>query len=200
MSQLTNYYYACLNYPVKSTLTKAIDRGYLKGWRGLTSQRTRPYISVSIESKMGHMDQQNQGVRSTQPTPTTVPLQDPDSFDNSMEDVPQEHGHLQINGNLFTNQTGRFLITSNHRHAYIVVFYIFEANAIKSVPIKNCSKEEVICAYCKIYKWLTPLCGFKPLLHKLDNDTSKEVETFATTEHTCIQYTPPDIHCTNPAK
>jgi hypothetical protein len=30
MGQLTNYYYACLNYPVKSTLTKAINRGYLK--------------------------------------------------------------------------------------------------------------------------------------------------------------------------
>jgi hypothetical protein len=38
MGQLTNYYCACLNYPVKSTLTKAIDRGYLKGWWGLTSQ------------------------------------------------------------------------------------------------------------------------------------------------------------------
>ncbi len=36
--QLTNYYYACLNYPVKSTLTKAINRGYLKDWQGLTSQ------------------------------------------------------------------------------------------------------------------------------------------------------------------
>jgi hypothetical protein len=36
-SQLTNYYYACLYYPIKFTLTKAIDRGYLKGWQGLTS-------------------------------------------------------------------------------------------------------------------------------------------------------------------
>jgi hypothetical protein len=62
--QLTNYYCACLNYPVKSTLTKAIDRAYLKGWRGLTSQwkRTRCHISVSAEFKMGHMDQQCQGV------------------------------------------------------------------------------------------------------------------------------------------
>jgi hypothetical protein len=60
--QLTNYYYACLNYPVKSTLTKAIDRDYLKGWQGLTSQQTPHHISVSTESKMGHMDQQRQGV------------------------------------------------------------------------------------------------------------------------------------------
>jgi hypothetical protein len=56
--QLTNYYYVCLTYPVKSTLTKAIDRGYLKGWQGLTSQQTRCHISVSAETKMGHMDHQ----------------------------------------------------------------------------------------------------------------------------------------------
>jgi hypothetical protein len=74
MGQLKNYYYSCLNYPVKSTLTKAIDRDYLKSWRGLTSQQTRRYISVSTESEMGHMDHQCQGVQSTQPAPTTVPL------------------------------------------------------------------------------------------------------------------------------
>jgi hypothetical protein len=38
--QLTNYYYACLNYPIKSTLTKAIGKSYLKGRWVLTSQRT----------------------------------------------------------------------------------------------------------------------------------------------------------------
>jgi hypothetical protein len=32
MDQSTNSYYACLNYPVKSMLIKAIDRGYLKRW------------------------------------------------------------------------------------------------------------------------------------------------------------------------
>jgi hypothetical protein len=88
--QLTNYYHACLSYPVKSTLTKAIDRGYLKGWWRLTLQRTRCHISISTESEMGHMDQNYQGVQSTQPTPTTEPLQVPDIFNDPMEDVPQE--------------------------------------------------------------------------------------------------------------
>jgi hypothetical protein len=44
--KLTKFYYAFLNYPVKSTLTNAINRGYLKGWRGLTSQRTHHHISI----------------------------------------------------------------------------------------------------------------------------------------------------------
>jgi hypothetical protein len=126
-----------------------------------------------------------------------------------MEDVAQElhntRTHFifmaiyEINGNLFTNQTCRFPITSNHGHAYVVVIYILDANAIWSVPIKNWSKEELLCAYRKIYTWLTP-CSFKPLLHKLDNKTSKDVKALVTTEQTPIQYTPLDIHCTNPTK
>jgi hypothetical protein len=57
-----------------------------------------------------------------------------------MEDVPQElhnaRTHFvfmaiyEINGNLFTDQTSSFLITSNRGHAYVVVFYIFDTNAI----------------------------------------------------------------------
>jgi hypothetical protein len=89
---------------------------------------------------MGHMDQQCQGVQSTQPTPTTMPCQVPDIFDVPMEDVPQEPHNscthfvfmaiYKINGNHFTNQTGPFPTTSNRNHAYVVVFYIFDANAI----------------------------------------------------------------------
>jgi hypothetical protein len=63
MCQLMNYYYMCLNYPIKSTLTKAINRGYLKGWQGLTSQRTLRHISICTESKIQHMDQNHQGVQ-----------------------------------------------------------------------------------------------------------------------------------------
>ncbi len=35
---------------------------------------------------MGHMDQQHQGVQSTHPTPTTMPFQVPDSFDDPMKE------------------------------------------------------------------------------------------------------------------
>jgi hypothetical protein len=126
-----------------------------------------------------------------------------------MEDVPQEHHNsrthfvfiaiYKINGNLITNQTGGYLITSNRGHTYVFVFYIYNTNAICSVPIKNCSKEELLHAYCKIYAWLT-LRGFKPLLQKLDNKTSKDVKTFVATKQTHIKYTPLDIHHTNLAK
>ena len=66
---------------------------------------------------MGHMDQNCQGVQSTQPSlpnPRTKPLWVPDIDDDPMEDVPQEPHNTRthyafmaiydINGNLFTNQ------------------------------------------------------------------------------------------------
>ncbi len=34
-----HFYYACLNYPIISTLIKAINVGYLRGWPGLTADR-----------------------------------------------------------------------------------------------------------------------------------------------------------------
>jgi hypothetical protein len=56
-NQLINLYYACFNYPTISSLTKAIDCRYMKNWGGLTSQRVKRLIVISLESKMGHMDQ-----------------------------------------------------------------------------------------------------------------------------------------------
>ena len=105
----------------------------------------------------------------------------------------------ECNGQISTNQTGHFPITSNCGNAYIVVFYIFDANTIKLVPIKNRSKEELLQAYEIMYSWLTSK-GYKPLLHKLDNETSKDVEDFIQAQKTKLQYTPPDMHHTNPAK
>jgi hypothetical protein len=101
-----------------------------------------------------------------------------------------------ITGQIFTDQTGRFPVTSNQGHAYLVIFYVYNVNFISSVPIKKSTKEELL---QPAYKYLT--CrGFKPLLHKMDNETSKDVEDFIKSQQLALQYTPPDIHCTSSAK
>jgi hypothetical protein len=71
------------------------------------------------------MNKNCQGVQSTQPSlpiPTIEPVWVPDIVDDPMEDVPQESNNTRthlvliaiyvINGDLFTNQTGCFPITS----------------------------------------------------------------------------------------
>jgi hypothetical protein len=63
--QLINFYHATLNYPVVSTQIKAINKGYLKGFAGLTSHCVCQHIKVNDEMGKGHMDQSWQGKQST---------------------------------------------------------------------------------------------------------------------------------------
>jgi hypothetical protein len=206
--QLTRFYHACLFSPVKSTLIKAIDRGYFKGFPGLTSKRVQWHITINDATKKGHLDQTRQGQRSTSrnnPSTTIIATNSDDNDD--IPTTPTDVGLTNlvfmithtITGKVFTDQTGRFPITSNRGNAYLVTFYVYDANFIASVPIKNRTKEELLHAYQLTYKYLTSR-GFKPQLHKMDNKTSKDVEDFIASQNTDLQYTPPDMHRTNSAE
>ncbi len=54
---------------------------------------------------------------------------------------------LNIEGQLFTNQTGCFPISSNHGNNYIVILYAVDTNYIKSDPIKSRHRTEILKAY-----------------------------------------------------
>jgi hypothetical protein len=160
---------------------------------------------------MGHLDQVRQGTCSTQPqtpTRTNIPTMPNFHIDNHMAEAPQAplnaHTNLifmqihAIEGVISSDQTGRFPITSNRGNAYVIVFYVYDANYIRSISIRNRSKEELLRAYNEVYKWLL-VRGFKPLLQKMDNEISHDVKKFIQAQQTRLQYTPPDMHRTNPA-
>jgi hypothetical protein len=105
----------------------------------------------------------------------------------------------EVEGQLFTDQTGRFPVTSSRGNNYIVIFYVVDANYIKSYPIKSRHRTELIKAYDDVYSFLRTR-GYRPQLHKLDNETSKDVESFIADNNASHQYTPPDMHRTNPAE
>jgi hypothetical protein len=192
--------------PVISTLTNAINKGYLKGFLSLTAQRICHYVQINNATKKGHMDQTCRGQCSTQPNPTNTSDTTNLLNINNNDVLP---GHINkgltnlvfmvvhnISGLVFSDQTGRFPIMSNRGHAYLVIFYIYDANFIASVPIKNHTKQELLQAYQITYKYLSS-CRFKPRLHKMDNKTSKDVKDFIQSQQTSLKYTPLDIHCTN---
>jgi hypothetical protein len=104
---------------------------------------------------------------------------------------------IKILGMLFSKKSGRFPITSNRGNMCVVIFYIYDAIFVKSVPIKSQSKEELLRAYRLVYAYLT-VQGFKPQLYKMDNKMSHDVETFICKKNTHLQYTPPNINRTNP--
>jgi hypothetical protein len=150
------------------------------------------------------MDQNYLGVQSPQPTPTTEPFWVPDIFNDPIEDVPQEPHNTcthfvfmaiyTINGNVFTDQTGRFPITSNCSQAYVVVFYIFDANAIQSVPIKNCSKRRQ-----PVIIWNPQLVQPSlPTLNHNNNNISSNCNTPAIVEDNSDKDSPISYHSTCP--
>eukprot|EP00804_Cyclotella_cryptica_P026162 CCRYP_013041-RA/>CCRYP_013041-RA protein AED:0.40 eAED:0.40 QI:0/0/0/1/0/0/3/0/294 len=195
-SQLINFYYATMGYPVISTCIKAIDKGYFQGWRGLTSDRTRRFIKPSELSELGHMDQRRAGIRYTKssyaspPSPVTMEVH---------EQAPgRDKSHMvfmtltKVDGQLFTDQTGSFPVTSNCDNTYIVIFYAVDANYIKFYPIKSCHHTKLLKAYAEVYQYLR-IRRYWSQLHKLDK-TSRDVQEFIAENNTKHQYTPQDIH------
>jgi hypothetical protein len=198
--QLIQFYHATMGYPVISTWCKAIDAGYFRGWPSLTSKRARRFIKVVEETEMGHMDQRRTGIRSTRAT-----TKEPDS----MEPVPQtptnDRSHevymtiTDMDGKLYSDQTGRFPITSNRGNCYVVIFFAADGNYIKSYPVKSRHRTQLLKAYEEVYAFLR-IRGYRPKLHKLDNETSRDVEDFIAEQQASIQYTPADMHRTNIAE
>eukprot|EP00957_Ditylum_brightwellii_P073685 5598940-Ditylum_brightwellii.AAC.1 len=55
-----------------------------------------------------------------------------------------------------------------------MVFYVYDANHIQGIPIKNRTATEFQRVYTQVYEELARK-GYKPQLHKMDNETSKEL-------------------------
>jgi hypothetical protein len=117
--QLINFYYATMGYPVISTWCKAIDKGYCKGWTDLTSERVRQFIKPSQASEQGHMDQKRANVRSTKSSPDREASPEPDLMVEHKQAPNNDKTNMvfmtmvKVEGQLFTDQTGRFPVTSN---------------------------------------------------------------------------------------
>ena len=142
------------------------------------------------------MDQQRQGMQLTKPVPIKP---------NTMEEVPHlpnnEHIHhvymtiTDLGGNIYSDQTGRFPITSNCANCYVVIFYAVDGNYIKAYPIKSHHRSQLLKSYDGVYSFLK-VQGYRPQLHKMDNETLKDVENFIEDHQAKVQYTPANIHRT----
>ncbi|KAL7479587.1 hypothetical protein ACHAW6_005313 [Cyclotella cf. meneghiniana] len=194
--QLINFYYTTMGYPAVATWCKAIDKGYFRGWNCMTSERVCSFVKPSEFHVMGHLDQWRQGIHSTKSALATITLE-------PMEALPQLPLNdkidmvfmtmVDIQGQLFTDQAGHFPVSSIRGNNYIVIFYTVDANHIKSCPIKSHHRTELLCAYNELYAYLC-MREYRSQLHKLNNKSSRNVETFITENNASFQYTPPEIH------
>jgi hypothetical protein len=102
-------------------------------------------------------------------------------------------------GKIYTDQTGRFPVTSSQGNKYILVLYEYDTNAILTEVLHNRTAPEILQAYKKLVKYLHNR-GFRPKIHWLDNEASEELKQFNNSKQIEFQLVPPHMHRRNAAE
>jgi hypothetical protein len=193
---LVRYLHKALFSPTKSALLQAVKNGHLVIWPGLTENVIHNHLKLTPATVMGHMNQRSQNIRSTSKTP--------------IEDVPKTDTNLGTKtylvyavlvdqGQLYTDLTGKFPVRSSKGNSYFMVFYVYDCNYVKVIPMKSRSASEWVKAYDHIHQELTAK-GFKPKLQTLDNEASAALKHFFTANDVEYQLVPPHCHRRNAAE
>eukprot|EP00956_Cyclotella_meneghiniana_P000517 scaffold565_cov22-Cyclotella_meneghiniana.AAC.2 len=102
-------------------------------------------------------------------------------------------------GTLYTDQTGAFPVVLYKGNKLMFVAYEYRSNAIIAKPIRSNSDESLVAAFKEVYEYLSDK-GFKPKLNVMDNQCSKAVQKYLTSQQTDIQLVNPDDHRVNAAE
>eukprot|EP00957_Ditylum_brightwellii_P030359 2299571-Ditylum_brightwellii.AAC.1 len=122
-----------------------------KMWPGLTTAAVDKHLKLTEVIVKGHMQQTRKNLISTKKASQTV----------AEEEVPQEKNNEETQlvfatiheydelGRIYTDQNGRFPVTSSKGNKYVMALYSYDANAIMAEPIKNKTDAELTRAYVK---------------------------------------------------
>jgi hypothetical protein len=167
----------------------------------------------------GHLDQERANVRSTQARIPTNIVTPPSASATSNDDAETadkvsptitEPPALKsdyiytscqpVTGQIYTGPTGRFLLPSSAGNSYMLVVYVYDANAILAEPMKTHSGADHLAAYKRIHATLTQH-GLKPQLQKLDNkEADATLQQFMREQDINFQLMPPYVHCRKAAE
>jgi hypothetical protein len=184
-SDLVAYlHHACFS-PTKSTWLKAINAGYFATWPGLTAELVSKHLPKSIATAKGHRRQERQNLRSTATPlrPKTLITNLDAEFELTLKHSDRTRTNwvyqqaVQVSGQICSDQTGRFPVTSSKGNQYIMAVYDYDSNHILAEPLKSRSEHELVRAYTKLHTKLTA-CGLRPLLQKLDNECPAGLKKF----------------------
>ena len=118
---LDMYTYACAGFLARRAWIKAIKKGNFIGWPMLAVENVNKHFPESEETVKGHMNHQQQGVRSTKPKD----FQEPDAS----SEIGKKESDVYIKvvdlwnpkEIIYTDQTGAFPITVQNGARYVMV-------------------------------------------------------------------------------
>ena len=96
-------------------------------------------------------------------------------------------------GQIYTDQTGKFLVPGSSGATQLFVLYYYDSNSIHAEPMRNKTSAEIILSYGKVYNCLLD-AGLKLQLHRLYNECSTELKKFMAEKDVQIQLVPPGVH------
>ena len=155
---------ACFS-PTKHTFVDAIKRNAFASWPGLTVELVNKYLPRTEANIKGHIRQQYKGKQSTR-MQQEVPIM----TQQPPPEIPTERTHqlllkvTECSSKIFTDQTGRFPITSSRGYKYIMIAYDYESKNILAEPIKSRTSLHIKDAYQKMRKLLCSR-GLTPRTH-----------------------------------
>ena len=209
---LAKYHHATLGSPVPSTLLRAIRRGHLTTFPGLTINLISKHLPASIATVLGHQDQESKHLRSTKgiiPQPDDQDDDDiapaPDNDDTTAPSIPRPHhlcsmlfSHQEILKS-YSDQTGNFPVPSSRGNLYIFILYHQDTNSIHTMALPNKKAATIRDAWKSVYK---KICrqGHPVHLHILDNECSQDLKDAFLSYQISFQRVPPREHRANAAE
>jgi hypothetical protein len=165
--------------PTKSAPLEAVKNGHIITWPGLTEQEINKHLTLTPVTSMGHINQCRQNIRYTYKKSITSDMEDEAVTPAGLETKTHlVYAVVVDQGHLYTDLTGKSPVRSSNGNWYVMVYYPYDCNYVKYVPMKSRSASEWIKPYNHIHKELTSK-GFRPKLQTLDNEASAALKSLS---------------------
>ena len=209
--EIAKFHHQSLGSPPTATLYNVLRNHptELLTLPGMSAALIKKYLPPSTATAKGHMTRTRKGLRSTKPKPE----QQNDPRSNEADMSPPHEICMAIDDEMFcfsvttendgnviySDLPGRFPIESYRGMNYFFVAYIYKCNYIIIRPMKSRKDEDMVATFTEIYEELQAK-GHQPALHVLDNECSKAVKNYITSQETGIQLVEPHNHRVNAAE
>jgi hypothetical protein len=201
--EVIRFQHAALGFPTKATLLTSIRNNNLVTFPGMSADNVNKFFPESDETQKGHMKQSRQGVRSTKVIDEDAMLE-AETHPKPTPGIKIKDVYLRVFDTtkkaMYSDQIGRFPITSAGGHKYTMVAVELDGNYIDAKPMKSRSARELTEAYTRIYARWKATGVICPNWHILDNEAPEEFLE-AIRENGCrVEKTPADMHRRNIAE
>ena len=132
------FYHAAFFSPTKSIFVEAIKRNAFTSWPGLTADLVNKYLPRTEATVKGHIRQQYKVTQSTkikQEVFKSTHQEPPEILTKRTNQIFLKV--IECSNKTFTDQRGRFPITSSRGYKYIMIVYDYDTNNILAEPLKS---------------------------------------------------------------